>query len=114
MGVKMGTYTGTDFGDAIKPNRVSAGVTADPAGSSPSKADDVINGLGRGDMLSGGGGADRINGGDGYDNITTWGSGSILHGDGGNDTVIFTVEAGGGVRASKASSTAMLVKTCLP
>jgi Ca2+-binding RTX toxin-like protein len=54
----MGTYIGTNGDDTITPNFVSAGVSRDPADSSPSAADDYLNG---------GAGADTMDGGDGDD-----------------------------------------------
>jgi serralysin len=69
----MGTYTGTGGADTIKPGEVSAGVIADPAGSSPSAAADVINGLG---------GNDAING---NDEVRVEGASSTVQGGGGGD-----------------------------
>lgn len=94
----MGTYTGTNTCDGINPKKLTEGVTADPQGTKPSDAADIINGLGGSDNLDGGGGADRINGGDGYDRIFGSGSGSIFHGDGGCDSVGLEVGVGDGVQ----------------
>lgn len=58
--VTMGTYIGTYVGDTITTEVLSPGVTADPAGTRPSDAADVINGVGGADTIAGGGGADSI------------------------------------------------------
>jgi hypothetical protein len=95
----MGTYTGTGGADTIRPGEVSAGVIADPPGSSPSDGADTINGLGGSDGLEGGGGGDAINGGAGDDFIddrAAFGSGStnagnVIHGDAGNDVISIAI-----------------------
>ena len=80
----MGIFTGTGFGDIIRPDLVSSGVLASPTGSMPSDLDDTIYGNGGDDSLVGGGGADLIYGGSGND--TLWGSTeSTLYGGTGND-----------------------------
>jgi Ca2+-binding RTX toxin-like protein len=91
----VGTYTGTSANDTITPELVSAGVIRVPAGSTPSLAADVINGLGGNDDLNGGGGADTINGGDGNDKVyidvfdqpLTFTGTATLHGNAGDDTL---------------------------
>jgi hypothetical protein len=56
----MGIYTGTFLNDTIVPGFISAGVTANPAGTTPSPFSDVIDGgFGR-DVLGGGGGSDTF------------------------------------------------------
>jgi Ca2+-binding RTX toxin-like protein len=84
MGTIMASFTGTDRADTIAPAVISAGVGADPAGSKPSAASDVIFGRGGNDTLDGGYGRDEIHGGDGRDGLTGDGE---LYGDGGNDVI---------------------------
>jgi Ca2+-binding RTX toxin-like protein len=83
----MGTYTGTSGRDTITPGVVSPGVTADPPGSTPSNADDTINGLAGNDTLGGGGGNDTIDGGAGNDTIDGGAGNDTINGRGGNDTI---------------------------
>jgi Ca2+-binding RTX toxin-like protein len=100
----MGTYTGTGGTDTIRPGEVSAGVIADPPGSSPSDGADTINGLGGSDGLWGGGGSDTINGGAGNDWILdavdsgsgSTNAGNVLHGNAGDDFVGIVVPDTGG------------------
>lgn len=72
----MATFTGTSANETITPTTLSGTVTADPPGSLPSDASDVLYGLGGQDYLDGGGGYDTIFGGDGAD---------ILYGGVGDD-----------------------------
>ena len=65
----MGLYTGTNNDDTIIPGFVSAGVTSDPIGSTPSNANDTLQGRGGDDTLDGGGGSDSVLGGDDDDLI---------------------------------------------
>lgn len=74
----MGTYTGTNSGEIIKPGDLSAGVTADPPGSTPGAADDTLIGLGGADFLDGGGGNDVLIGGNGDDTYMVRGSGDLV------------------------------------
>jgi Ca2+-binding RTX toxin-like protein len=89
----MGTYTGTAGNDTITRSTVSAGVTANPPGSRPSAADDVIDGRGGDDYLAGGGGNDRLYGGAGNDFLEVMlqsfgiGGPAWLYGGEGNDTL---------------------------
>lgn len=54
----MAVFTGTASVNFIRPDFVSSVVTANPAGSRPSAADDVIDGRGGADTMDGGGGDD--------------------------------------------------------
>ncbi len=102
----MATFNGTNTNETITPDTVSASVTADPAGSKPSDAADLINGLGGNDHLDGGAGGDTINGGAGNDEIhnSNWqrcgpvaaNAGNLIHGDGGNDEIQIRIDDTGG------------------
>ncbi|MDZ3837037.1 MAG: calcium-binding protein [Rhodospirillales bacterium] len=91
----MGTYRGTISNDTITPDTLSPGVTADPAGTKPSAASDIISGMDGNDVLNGLGGADTISGGNGNDDVymhlledyeeVTLSGNANLYGGGGND-----------------------------
>lgn len=66
----MALFIGTNAADSIGPGGLSPNVLAEPPGTVPSAADDII---------SGGDGNDIISGGDGND---------IISGDNGNDTIL--------------------------
>lgn len=74
----MATFTGTAGNDTITPLLISVGVVANPLGSFPTNAADVISGGLGDDSLDGGGGADSISGGGGLDTVL---------GGAGNDTI---------------------------
>ena len=98
----MATFTGTDAPETITPTTLSGTVTADPPGSLPSDANDVIHGLGGQDYIDGGGGYDTLFGGDGVDTLyggvghdrLDGGAGAdLMIGGSGNDTY-FVDDAG--------------------
>ncbi len=104
----MSTFTGTNNSDTIRPNTVSTGVIADPAGSKPSDGADIIDGRGGDDYLNGGGGVDALNGGDGNDTVehriwwdnyvdgdVTFTGTASFHGGAGNDTLTSYFEGPG-------------------
>ncbi len=91
----MGTYTGTPVGDTITQRTLSSGVRAQPAGTRPSPATDVIDGGDGNDDINGGGGADTITGGTGQDEIMIEGAGSTVYGGEGADRLYVTYKTTG-------------------
>ncbi|MDZ3838579.1 MAG: calcium-binding protein, partial [Rhodospirillales bacterium] len=101
----MATFSGTSDSDVIRPNQISDGVYADPAGSTPSNGVfDIIYGNDGYDTLDGGAGPDEIYGGEGPDRIednsyynafspTEPNSGNKIHGNGGDDQITLWVPA---------------------
>jgi len=87
----VGTYRGTISDDTITPDALSLGVAADPAGTRPSDAADVISGAGGADTIAGGGGADSI---------SFSGVGSVVQGGFGNDDITYAIPTSGLVGAS--------------
>jgi len=83
----MGTYTGTSGNDTITPALLSPGVTASPAGSVPSGADDTLSGEEGDDRLEGSGGNDTLNGGDGVDALFGGSGDDVLNGGSDGDTM---------------------------
>lgn len=95
----MGTYTGTSGDDQIRPGYVSPdNIEKNPAGSSPSEAEDTLYGQSGNDGLHGGGGNDVLYGGTGNDTLggafetgddRLYGEdgNDQLYGAGGNDTL---------------------------
>lgn len=81
----MGTYIGTDLDDRIAPDALSSGVTADPPGTSPGSADDLIDGKAGEDTLYGAAGQDTIKGGAGNDIVLGGDGNDILDGGDGED-----------------------------
>lgn len=65
----MATFTGTGAGDHITETDMSPGVLADPPGSRPTDADDLIDGRGGNDFLDGSGGSDTLIGDSGDDTL---------------------------------------------
>jgi Ca2+-binding RTX toxin-like protein len=92
----MGTYTGTEANDIITPNGISAGVIADPLGTTPGAGPDTLIGNGGNDVLDGGAGADALSGGLGDDTYIVDDVGDVATEDdatatGGEDVVLSTV-----------------------
>jgi Ca2+-binding RTX toxin-like protein len=75
----MALFIGTDMPESIGPSGISPTVIAEPPGTLPSAADDIISGGGGNDVISGGNGNDIISGDGGNDTI---------FGNMGNDTII--------------------------
>lgn len=81
----MGTYIGTDLDDRIAPDALSAGVTSNPPGTTPSAADDLIDGRGGEDTLYGAAGQDTIKAGTGNDIVLGGDGDDVLQGNDGDD-----------------------------
>jgi Ca2+-binding RTX toxin-like protein len=90
----MATFTGTAASESILPSFVSPTVASSGA-STPTSADDTLNGLGGNDTLDGGGGNNVLDGGAGNDTLI-WnvGGGTNLF-EGGSETDTAQVNGGG-------------------
>ncbi len=97
----MSTFTGTASGDYIYSGYTSAGVTADPVGTTPGMGSDTIYGNGGSDYIDGSGGNDVIYTGAGNDTAyggagddyfddyspSSYGGNDLFDGGVGNDTI---------------------------
>ena len=93
----MAEIFGTPADDVITPTRVSDGVTAEPTGSRPSAAADVIRGDAGDDTIDGGAGDDTIDGGAGRDTVRGGAGDDVIEIDTASDIVTGeTVDGGDG------------------